>query len=97
MMHEFEAMLFSECTMFASGIGRSDLADGFQNIRDQFGSPEEINDSFHTAPSKRILKLMPEYNKVLHGNIAAIDVGLETIRSQCPNFSSWMNELESLR
>ena len=54
MMHEFEAMLFSDCEGFGCGIGREDLVEPLQAIRDQFASPEEIDDSPHTAPSKRI-------------------------------------------
>ncbi len=45
MMHEFEGLLFSDCARFAEGIGRPELADEFQVIRDEFQNPEEINDS----------------------------------------------------
>lgn len=31
----------------------------------------------------------------LHGNIAAIGIGLEAIRAQCPHFSQWLASLES--
>ena len=44
MMHEFEGLLFSDCHSFSNAIGQPKLADKFQNIRDQFGSPEEISD-----------------------------------------------------
>ena len=42
MMHEFEAMLFSDCGAFGRGIGRPNLGGEFQKIRDAFESPEEI-------------------------------------------------------
>lgn len=45
MMHEFEAMLFSDCAEFARGVGQLDLAQTFQEIRDQFDTPESIDDS----------------------------------------------------
>ncbi|MCH8909959.1 MAG: DUF4276 family protein [Chloroflexi bacterium] len=96
MMHEFEAMLFSDCASFAVAIDRPDLEAKFQAIRDQFVSPEEINDSSDTAPSKRIVKLMPEYDKILHGYFAASDIGIENIKSQCVNFSTWLSNLESI-
>ena len=54
MMHEFEALLFSDCDAFARGIFRPELGTDFQRIRDAFDSPEEIDDSPITAPSKRI-------------------------------------------
>jgi hypothetical protein len=34
-MHEFEALLFSDCAAFSRGIGLPDLETGFQEIRDQ--------------------------------------------------------------
>ena len=54
MMHEFEGLLFSDCERFADSIGRPELEGRFQAIRDAFSTPEEINDSPHTAPSKRV-------------------------------------------
>ena len=61
MMHEFEALLFSDCKRFAEGIGKPELAPKFQEILAEFGCPEEINDSPNTAPSIRIESLVPGY------------------------------------
>ena len=97
MMHEFEGLLFSDCQQFANSIGRDDLAASFQNIRNEYSSPEEINDSPQTHPSRQIKVLMPEYQKPLYGNIAAIDIGLSTFRRECPGFRSWLEQLESLK
>ena len=44
-MHEFEAMLFSDCNRFAQVTNSPHLAQSFQKIRDGFASPEEIDDS----------------------------------------------------
>ncbi|MCA1481490.1 DUF4276 family protein, partial [Bradyrhizobium sp. NBAIM08] len=52
-MHEFEGLLFSNCDAFANAIAKPGLAKAFQAIRNGFTSPEEINDSQLTAPSKR--------------------------------------------
>ncbi len=95
-MHEFEGLLFSDCHKLAICIGRRDIETQLQAVRDSFGSPEEINDSPNTAPSKRVLSLFPGYQKVIMGNIAAIEIGLDTIRAQCPHFSDWISKLESL-
>jgi len=94
-MHEFEGLLFSDCTKLGSGIGRPDLVPHFQKIRDSFTTPEEINDSSETAPSKRLLKLVPGYEKPLLGTLAALEIGLDAIRSACPHFHSWLNRLEA--
>jgi hypothetical protein len=93
-MHEFEGLLFSDCQAFAAAIARPQLAQQFQNIRQQFATPEEINDSPVTAPSKRVENLVAGYEKPLFGTLAAIRMGLDTIRSECPHFRNWMERLE---
>lgn len=95
-MYEFEGLLFSEPTLMAKGMGLSNKADQFKIIRDAFDTPEHINDSPQTAPSKRIQALVPGYNKVLHGNVAALDVTLERIRTECPIFAEWLQTLENI-
>jgi len=96
MMHEFEGLLFSDCGGFARGIGRPQLEDQFQGIRAQFGSPEEINDSPTTAPSKRVAEIVIGYEKPLLGVLAALEIGLEVIRAECPHFRRWLERLEGL-
>lgn len=93
-MHEFEGLLFSDCQGFGRGIGRPELGTEFQAIRDQFTSPEEINDSPVTAPSKRVESLVQGYEKPLLGSLAVLEIGLEAIRNECPHFHAWLTCLE---
>ena len=96
MMHEFEAMLFSDCQRFAEAIGHPELSGSFQEIRDYFNTPEEINDSPETAPSKRIEMLVPDYQKPVDGTVAASSIGLAAIRRECPHFGNWLAGLENI-
>ncbi len=96
MMHEFEALLFSDPDRFAHAIGKANLAQGFREIRQEFECPEDIDDSPVTAPSKRIENLFPGYEKPLSGVIAALEIGLQTMRSECPHFDEWLKRLEML-
>ncbi|BAC89783.1 DUF4276 family protein [Gloeobacter violaceus] len=95
MMHEFEALLFSDCEKFARGIERPDLVQNLQEIRLQFATPEEINDSPQTAPSQRLKTLMPGYSKILFGKLAILEIGLDAIREECPHFKQWLGQLET--
>lgn len=95
-MYEFEGLLFSNTTKMAAGLYKSQLAGDLADIVAAFPTPEEINDSPVTAPSKRISALMPGYNKPLHGALAALEVGLDDIRSACPRFNTWIGILENL-
>lgn len=96
-MHEFEGLLFSDCDRFALGIGKQSLALEFHKVRQAFSSPEEINDSPITAPSKRVVGLVPDYQKPLMGALAALEIGLAKIRTECPHFDSWVATLEALQ
>ena len=58
-MHEFEALLFSAPEIFSEWAGAPEMKEEFQAIRDAFETPEEINDSLLTAPSKRVQELVP--------------------------------------
>ena len=95
--HEFEALLFSDVRAFArAAVASSDAERELAAVRDQFASPEDINDRSDTAPSKRIASAIPDYDKVLGGALAAEAIGLDAMRRECPRFSAWMNRLESL-
>ena len=95
-MHEFEALLFSDCEQLAAAMRRPDLMEPLQAIRDQFDSPESIDDSPITAPSKRLIGLNPYFHKRIEGINAARHIGLEIMRGECPSFSNWIDRLESL-
>ncbi len=94
-MHEFEALLFSDPKLLAEGL---DLADDSETLRitDQFQSPEEINDSKQTAPSKRIITLNPGYSKVADGVLISQKIGLSKMREACSHFNEWLTRLETL-
>jgi len=96
MMHEFEGLLFSDCSALSSVLGRPELRKQFEEIRAKFATPEEINDSPQNAPSKRIIALVPDYQKPLLGVLAVLGIGLERIREECPHFDAWLSHLEAL-
>ena len=95
--YEFEGLLFSDVDAFANAIDVSEESiEELRGIRAKFLTPEDINDNSETAPSKRIEKIIPQYEKVVNGSLIAIEIGLDTIRAACPRFSKWVVRLESL-
>ncbi len=95
-LHEYEALLFSDPTAFAHGIYEPSLAGPFGRIRQQFDTPEDIDDDPTGAPSKRIKEYCTSYRKPLYGSLAAIEVGLEAMRRECAHFREWVERLEAL-
>ncbi|MCP4695542.1 MAG: DUF4276 family protein [Gammaproteobacteria bacterium] len=95
-MHEFEALLFSAPDILGKAASERNITHDLQAIADSFRTPEEIDDTPHSAPSKRILRLSRQYQKVLHGSIAAQRIGLPLMRQKCPHFGEWQMRLELL-
>jgi hypothetical protein len=95
-MYEFEGLLFSDPEKMALGMDRVDLVEHFQKIANNFESPEHINNSPQTAPSKRILYLIRGYEKPLMGALAALEVGLDSMRENCELFDQWLSNIEAV-
>jgi hypothetical protein len=95
-VHEFEGLLFSSPQTFNCWFDEPKIVDDLTKIRDKFESPEHINDGNTTAPSKRILKICKDYEKVNHGSLIALDIGLDIIRTECLIFNQWIKHIEGL-
>lgn len=91
-LHEFEALLFSNNLGFEYLWG-SEVCVKTMEIISNFSNPEDINSSPETAPSKRLLAIKPDYDKVVEGTLIAIHVGINEIISKCPRFASWLNSI----
>lgn len=93
-LHEFEALVFSSLHGISSLFG-DDEADftEIERIIDTHTNPEDINNNPKTAPSKRLLKLIKGYNKVVDGIMIIEENGIETILDKCPRFNSWVEML----
>ncbi len=96
MVHEFEALLFAQPDKFAVWTDDTAAVQHLHAHAQAHATPEDINDSPHTAPSKRILSVMPSYQKTVHGPLIACDIGLDAMRAVCPHFNAWLQTLEAL-
>ena len=98
MLHEYEALLFCQPEKFSDWVdGKTATAvEQLSAVAADFNSPEDINNSPQTAPSKRIESIVPQYKKTLHGPIIAADIGLDRIRQKCPHFDGWLKSIEQL-
>lgn len=91
-LHEFEALLFSSNKGFEYFYDDT-IYNKTKEIVDSFANPEDINSSPQTAPSKRLLSIKPDYDKVIEGNLIAIEVGINSILEKCPRFKAWVKKL----
>lgn len=88
-MHEFEALLYSSMDGFDK-FWKEDFAKKVHSIKDNFKNPEDINTNPEGAPSKRLLAINPSYDKVVEGNIIALEVGIDKMLEACPRFKKWV-------
>lgn len=97
-LHEFEGLLFNNIETFKNQIPANEITniEELENIINSYPNPEMINDTPDCAPSKRLIKLIAGYRKVVYGNILAEVIGLERIRNKCPRFNFWISKLESV-
>lgn len=96
MTHEFEALLFAKPDELSAALNVPNVLSQLEEVRASFSTPEEINESPESAPSKRILSISPGYQKTVHGPMVAGRIGLQLIREQCTHFNDWLGWLESL-
>jgi len=94
-LHEFEALLFSSGDGFRKYFNRQ-VNEANQGIVESYENPEDINSAPETAPSKRLLRIVPEYDKVMYGNMIALEIGIDTILNRCQRFRNWLETLIKL-
>lgn len=94
-IHEFEGVLFSKPEAFHEWFDPA-IIPLLKRECSGFTTPEHINDEPGNAPSKRISRHCPGYQKITHGSLIALDIGLDAIRSECPHFNDWLHRLEGL-
>ncbi|MYB37331.1 MAG: DUF4276 family protein [Gammaproteobacteria bacterium] len=97
--HEFEALLFSDVSRFATVRPEWEEHSGrLSRERASAPTPEHINDGPTSHPSARLQRLLsaPPYRKRIDGLNVAKSIGLGRIRAECPHFAGWLARLEAL-
>lgn len=98
-LYEFETLLFADVQQFDwEFLDHQAAINQLNQILAEFGNPELIDDGVETAPSKRIIRWIPEYQtrKASTGPLIAEKIGLAKIRQVCKHFSDWLTKLEQL-
>jgi len=95
-LHEFEALILADPRQLDWEYLEHD--GPIRRLREMVGeqNPELIDDGPTTAPSKRILQEIPEYDKASTSPTVAEKIGLPVLRDKCRHFSEWITCLEQL-
>lgn len=90
--HEFETLLFSANCGFEEYCSEVQSRETGRIIN-SYDNPEDINSSPENNPSKRILNIISDYDKVILGNLIALEIGIDTILDRCPRFAAWVQRI----
>lgn len=94
-LHEFEALVFASIKGIDILFEREEMDyKGLMNVIEEHPNPEEINNHPATALSMRLKKLIPGYNKVLHGIEIIKTMGMPELLEKCPRFKTWVESME---
>jgi hypothetical protein len=98
-LHEYETLLYADLDAFAYAFENCERA--VEQLKEEvkdFPTIEHINDGQQTAPSKRIIRVLPAYQgrKTTAGPDIAEYIGLTKLREKCPHFDEWVKAIEQL-
>jgi hypothetical protein len=98
-LHEYETLLYADLDAFA--IAFEDCQAAVDELKAEvkgFATIEHVNDGQCTAPSKRIIRVLPAYEarKTAAGPNIAEYIGLARLRETCPHFDAWVKAIERL-
>lgn len=98
-LHEYETLLFAEVESFRYSFDECDQQlEQLRKIVSSFTTVEHIDDGPQTAPSKRIIDILPSYAglKTTAGPDIAEYTGIERLCECCPHFGSWITAIRSV-
>jgi hypothetical protein len=99
-LHEFEALLFVKPVSLTDILFEAkNCISELEKITNEFGgNPELIDEGETTAPSKRIINIIPAYKsqKSTAGAGAAGKTGIILLKDRCKHFSGWVTKLEEI-
>ena len=97
--HEFETLVIAAALHGSSNVFSNSEVREMQRWAKKARGVEEINNSPHTAPSKRIIKLKTgstvPYRKIQDSTEIFERTRLEDVMSECPHFETWVQSLLS--
>ena len=95
--HEFEALVLTDPVRISTlyDVTNADMQALCQDCA-AFDTPEDINLGQHSHPKYRIQQRVGGYDENVAGPLLAEDIGLATLRDECPHFGEWLSRLEQL-
>jgi hypothetical protein len=98
-LHEFETLLLAnpDVLLLEYLDAQKQINQLKEIVTKHDNNPEKVNTGKTTAPSKRIISLIPEYEggKVSVGAVLAGFDGVEVLKERCPHFADWISKIHN--
>ncbi|MFD7869080.1 DUF4276 family protein [Microbacterium sp. NPDC059771] len=92
-LHEFETLVIAAGATMSDVLGDVDAPSRFAALLDEHdGDAEQINNGPQTAPSKRVLEVLPDYRKVRDG-VSVLEGRLPRALPSASRFAAWIAAL----
>ena len=95
-LHEFEALILAGLEYLPElyDVDEAQLGALAREVRKK--GPELVNDGSQSAPSKRLMACIPDYNKLATGLLVTEAVTIPGLVAACPHFGQWVTQLQAL-
>lgn len=99
MVHEFEALYYCDIQVILSELAGTNPPSSVVKFVQTYSNanPEEVNDRPETAPSKRIIAAVPEYESLKKSWAIKVanKISVSLARQKMPAFNTWITKIES--
>jgi len=98
-LHEFETFIFCNLNLLSElFINKKREIQQLINSVSTIDNPELINEGRESAPSKRLIKFISEYEeqKTTAGPLICEEIGIDHLRRKCKHFNAWITKLIEL-
>ncbi len=86
-------MIFTDIAKLEEAYFEDDLTALKECVKEQ-ENPELINNGAETAPSKRIMNCISNFDKANVGVSVLEKIGIENIAAKCRHFDEWLRRIE---
>lgn len=98
-LHEFETFVFCNLNLLSGiFINRSKAIQSIKTSVASITNPELIDEGKESAPSKRLIKFIAEYEeqKTIAGPLICEEIGIDELRNKCQHFDGWLTKIIDL-
>lgn len=98
-LHEFETFIFCNLNLLSElFISKKREIIQLRNSVSTIDNPELIDEGRESAPSKRIIKFIAEYEeqKATAGPLICEEIGIDNLRNKCKHFNYWITKIIEL-